>query len=137
MENNPFSPEQPENKVEFGKNVEILLKFIRHGERDPEGNLLDCGREVTKQRAVESGLAAEDFDAVKAIGSPAGPVGPNGMQRSLETADIYAAEIAGDDAFSTRVNNLLSYETLIQPPPYNHTEIYDAHLTEIFADMSP
>lgn len=136
MESNTtkFNPEV-ERSVEYGKNVDIILKFIRHGERDLDGNLLDLGREITKQKAVESGLDKEDFDAVKAIGSPAGPSGEAGMQRSLETAHIYANTIAGDEAFNTRVNNALSYETLVSPAPYNHREIYDANIPENFDSL--
>lgn len=135
MENRPFSPEQPENKVEYGKNAEIVLKFIRHGERDKEGNLLDYGREVTKQRAIESGIQPTEVNAVKAIGSPAGPVGETGMQRSLETAHIYAHEIAGDEAFKTRAEKVLSYETYVNPSPYNHTEVYNSFLPEDYDSL--
>lgn len=134
MENNTtkFFPEV-ERPLEYGKNVDIVLKFIRHGERDLDGNLLDLGREITKQKAAESGMAKEDFDAVKAIGSPAGPTDKkSGKQRSLETAHIYAHTIAGDEAFNTRKNKALSYETLVSPVPYNHREIYDANIPDDF-----
>ncbi len=74
-----------ENKEKFGRNVEILIKFIRHGERDSEGNLLDVGRKITKENAVLTGLNKDDFDAIKAIGSNATPQGELNIGRSLET----------------------------------------------------
>jgi hypothetical protein len=102
--------EQQETK---GKNVDIVLKFIRHGERDGE-RLIDLGREITEQRADESGLEGKDFGAVKAIGSNAGALKSTlGIGRSLETAHIYAHEIAGDQQFRTRMNDVLNYETLL------------------------
>lgn len=125
----------PERK-ESGENVEIVLKFIRHGERDLEGNLTDYGRTVTKERAQESGVLKTDFDAIKAIGSTAGPKGPSGMQRSLETADIYAHEIAGDEAFQTRARDILSYEKLINDIPTDWAQIYNANIPANFSELS-
>lgn len=121
---------------ERGKDVTIVLKFIRHGERDKQGSLTDYGRDVTRRRAQESGIHQTDFDAVKAIGSTAGPIGSRGMQRSLETAHIYAHEIAGDEAFVTRRREILSYDSLIHPAPYNHVEIYNANLPSNFDALS-
>ncbi len=125
-----------ENKEKFGKNVEILIKFIRHGERDSDGNLLDVGREITKENAVLSGMNKEDFDAIKAIGSNAVPQGELNIGRSLETADIYSKEIAGDEAFNTRVDDILSYEKIKSPLPFNYKEIYDSYLPKNFNDLS-
>lgn len=125
-----------ESSAEQGRNVEIVLKFIRHGERDKEGKLTDFGREVTRQRAKESDFKKGDFDAVKAIGSTGGPKGPTGQQRALETAHIYANEIAGDDAFRTKQEKVLSYETLKNPMPYDHIEIYNANLPADFDTLS-
>lgn len=122
---------------ERGQNVEIVLKFMRHGERDREGNLLDIGRDITRQKAQESGIQAGDFDAVKAIGSDASPISDkSGMPRALETAHIYAQEIEGDDAFNTRVNSVLNYETLVTKAPYNHKEVYNSYLPDDFDEIS-
>lgn len=95
----------PERK-ESGRQVEIVLKFIRHGERTKEGALTDYGRSITAERAQQSGLQEKGFDAVKAVGSNAGPKNPRGMGRSLETADIYAHEIAGDEQFASRAQKV-------------------------------
>jgi hypothetical protein len=133
---NHESVHSPERK-EFGENVEIILKFIRHGERDLKNNLTDYGRIMTKERARESGIQKEYFNAIKAIGSTSGPKGPSGMQRSLETADIYAREIAGDEAFATRARDVLSYESLICEEPFDWGEMYNSNLPENFSELDP
>src|ERR1700722_2766923 len=125
------SPEREKS----GENVEIVLKFMRHGERDLDGNLTDYGRGITKERARESGIDENDFDAVKAIGSTAGPKGPTGMPRALETADIYAHEIAGDEAFQTRARRILSYEDLKNGIPFDWFAMYGKNLPENFAEL--
>jgi hypothetical protein len=117
---------------EKGTNVSIVVKFIRHGERDRESNLTDFGREVTKEKAEESGLKKDDFDAVKAVGSNAGPKNEEGMARALETAHIYSKEIAGEDAFNTRKSEALNFETIVSERPYHHVEIYNSFLPENF-----
>lgn len=130
---NLSSPE----KVEYGKDVNILVKFIRHGDRSKENYLTDFGREATRKRAQESGHQAEDFGAVKAIGSTVGPYNEASQGRALETADIYAHEIAGDAAFRTRQSEVLSYEAMVSPVSYNHREIYNASLPEHFDSLRP
>ncbi|MBI5139957.1 MAG: hypothetical protein HZA94_00705 [Candidatus Vogelbacteria bacterium] len=133
------SIEYPTNKVETkerGKNVKIVLKFIRHGERTKEGQLTDYGRKITAICAKESGIKPEDFDAVKAIGSTAGPKGPGGLQRSLESADIYAHEIAGDGALETRGSDVLDYENLKSPAHFDHTTVYNSFLPPDFEKLS-
>lgn len=137
-----------ESGAEKGKNVRIVLKFIRHGERTKTGELTDYGRVVTRQRAEESGIRKEDLDAVKGIGSQAGPnilVPIEGgftsqkagqkMGRSLETAHIYAHEIAGDGTFKSRPRYTLSYETLKTTMPGDYRVIYDSNLPENFNDL--
>lgn len=121
---------------EKGMNVKVFLKFIRHGERDTKNNLLDYGRDVTKHRAQEADLDSEEFDAVKAIGSDQGPKGPTGMARAKETADIYAKEIAGEDAFTTRTSSKLNFETIVSKRPYDHVKIYNSFLPENFNELS-
>lgn len=140
MLENPFV--KIENKESKGEDIQIVIKFIRHGERDLEGNLQDLGREITAQKAQESGVPETYFDAVKAIGSNAGPASyvedaDKNMERSLETAHIYAKEIAGDEAFKTRTRDILSYETIKTPAPYNHAEIYNSFVPDNFDDLSP
>ena len=134
--------EQPnlENQIsqeskERGRNVKITVKFLRHGERTTDGKLTDYGREVTKDRAIESGVKWDDYHAVKAVGSDAGLSSGAGA-RALETADIYAHEIAGDEAFQTRIESMLNYETLKNPIPYNHKEVYNSYLPENFSTLS-
>jgi len=133
----PGFPKQNEGKEssERGRDVEIVLKFMRHGERSPEGELLDIGRRITREKAAESGHAAESFDAVKAIGSAAGASKGVGM-RAFETASIYADEIARDDAFAPRTRDALSYETVINPIPFDHDAIYARHLPDDFKSLS-
>lgn len=123
---------------EYGKDVLIMLKIMRHGER--EGNyLVDTGRAVTRQRAQESGLQKGDFDAVKAIGSPVhpNPDHPKQFGRALETADIYADEIAGEEKYVTRAQQVLNFEHLKTPSPYNHQAVYKAALPPNFDQLSP
>jgi len=128
-------------KKEKGSNVYINLKFIRHGERDLDGNLQDLGREVTKVKAMESKLNDEDFDLVKAIGSDAGPTvlvdGDQTMARSLETAHIYAKEVGKDKVGKSRRRSILSYEGLIASIPYDHRAIYDSFIPSNFDSLSP
>ena len=57
------------------------------------------------------------------------------MGRALETADIYAHEIVGDEAFNTRTNDILNYKTLITKPPYDHIGIYNSNLPENFSEL--
>lgn len=128
----------PENKIESkekGENVKIVLKFIRHGERTIEGFLTDRGREATRQKANESNIKKNDFDAVKAIGSTAGPKGPTHMGRALETSDSYAHGIAGDEAFNTKKSEILNYETFVNPAPYN-LETYESKFPDNFEQLS-
>lgn len=130
-----------ESTPEKGAGVTILIKFMRHGERDRAGNLLDLGREITKARAEESGIQAGDFDAVKAIGSDAMGVDQNtlgsaqGKPRSLETADIYAAQVAGEELMNTRKSRTLNYETLETPAHYDHVGTYNSYLPENFDSL--
>ncbi len=136
-----------EGGIEKGKNVRIVLKFIRHGERTKTGELTDYGREITKQRARDSGIEGGDFDAVKAVGSQAGPkvlVPVEGftstkseqeMGRSLETAHIYGQEIAGEDALKTRSRIILSYESVVNPVPFDYLAIYNGSLPSDFENL--
>jgi hypothetical protein len=128
--------ENREAREAYGKNVEVIIKFMRHGERDKEGVLLDVGRRVTKEKAEDSGIKPTDFHAVKAIGSNAYPQGERNIGRSLETADIYSHAIAGDEAFNTRRNEQLNYMNLKSPLPLDHQEVYNSLLPKNFDDLS-
>lgn len=128
-------PESGSESLERGANVQIVVKFLRHGERDKTGQLIDLGREITREKAHSSGISKSDFDAVKAVGSNAGPKNHAGLGRSIETANIYKHEIDGDDEFTTRVKGELSYETLKTPVPYNHVEIYNSYLPDNFEEL--
>ena len=74
-EKSPFS--------EKGRNVRMTLKFIRHGLRAPSGELTDYGKEITRQKALESKSETEHFNVVGAMGSDSGPIASTGMQLSL------------------------------------------------------
>src|SRR3989344_942740 len=123
--------------VEKGRNVEVIVKIMRHGERNVTGELTDYGREITRQRAEESGLAERGFDAVKAYGSDAGPRNSAKMGRSRETADIYAKEIANDGALKSRPREVFSYEKLVNPVPFDYEPIYKAALPGNYDQLSP
>jgi hypothetical protein len=137
-----LSPEK-----ETGKNVSIVYKLIRHGERTPEGALTDYGREVTRERAQESEWPEQHLDAVKAYGSQAGPKNKEGFGRSLETAHIFAEEVVGPEnehseggkqkkRFKSRPEPRMSFESVKTTAPYNHTQIYNSNLPENFNDLS-
>ena len=122
---------------ERGKDVEIVFAPIRHGVR--EGlHLTDFGRKMTAEYAQTRGQNYADFrdrGAVKAIGSMSGPSdqSPVGMPRAKETAHIYAREIAGDEALTTRTDRRLQYDTMKIKPPYDHPAVYDPALEKALA----
>lgn len=132
LENPMAMRESPER----GREVEIVLKFQRHGLR--EGNdLTPEGREITRAMAEQSDLhvANGEFNAAKAIGSPvATPVAttesPNPMSRALETAHITATTVAGlrSGEWNARPEERLSYENIKSPRPYDHLKIYNEAL---------
>ncbi|TSC78404.1 MAG: Uncharacterized protein G01um101429_800 [Parcubacteria group bacterium Gr01-1014_29] len=137
-----FADVEGNAEVLKGKNVEILLKFQRHGLR--EGlNLTPEGREITRDLAEKSNWRVTDdsessaraFDAAKAIGSPQGapkatPENPRPMSRALETAHITAETVAGERAgeWKSRPEKRLNYENIKTPKPYNHEKIYNGAL---------
>jgi hypothetical protein len=133
IENPSFDQRNKQEK--YGANVEILLKVMRHGERGKDGALLDVGRELTRDKAESSSIKSDDFDAVKAIGSDAGPKGPLGVGRAMETADIYAHAIAGDEAFQSRISQDLSYEGLKNKVPFDWQTLYDSYLPDDFENL--
>lgn len=118
-----------------GKNVTFILEFLRHGERDKSGRLTDYGREVTAKKAKADRLKYNDVIAIKPIGSEAGKASGAGV-RSLETAEIRAHGIDPNTIYNTRAQNALNYETLLNPVPWNHVEIYNANLPKNFNELS-
>ena len=138
--------EKVENIPEKGRNVDITLKFIRHGLRTPQttlpsgevtgGYLSDYGREVAKQKALEDKAKIGHFNVVGAMGSDAGLPGPTGMQRSLETAHIYALEIDADRRLTTRGTPILGYETEVNPIPFDWDKTYNENLPKNFDSLS-
>lgn len=132
--------ERPPESMEksWGKDVEILLKIIRHGDRDPSTNMLtDFGVEETARKARESSLEADDFDVMRAMGSTVGPYDKNDRGRAEATAHIYVKEIAGDENFHTRKTEVLAYDSLKSKVPYDHKAVYNSFLPKNFADLSP
>lgn len=132
MEQPPIINESIENK---GKNVEIIVEFLRHGERDKDGRLTEYGKEITQKKALEDKLKYDDNIIVKPIGSEAGKHKGFGA-RALETAEIRAHGIDPDTIYNTRAQNALSYETLLNPVPYDHVAIYNANLPENYDKLS-
>lgn len=145
-----------ESRPEKGSEVKIALMFIRHGERTTKGELTDYGREISAEKGeeiAEEGFFQDEFDAVKPYGSPAGPKSSvevpdlsasesptkeTLMGRSVETAHIFGnkfAEASGYESLNTRNNPALSYETVKNPMPYNHTQIYNSLLPENFETL--
>ncbi|EKE19999.1 MAG: hypothetical protein ACD_8C00067G0005 [uncultured bacterium] len=148
---------EKEFSAEKGSEVEIAMMFIRHGERTPEGTLTDYGREITKEKAEQAeqeGIFKNGFDVVKPLGSPAGPktsvevqdmsenqeeTKSQDMSRATETAHIFGsklAEASGYELLNTRNKPALSFETVKNKMPYNHTQIYNSLLPENFASLS-
>jgi len=121
---------------ERGKNVQITLKFIRHGLRTPSGELTDYGKEITRQKARESKPDIEHVNVVGAMGSDSGPIGTTGMQRSLETAHIYASEINADKRLQTRGAPILGYDMQVNPIPFDWDKVYNENLPDNFATLS-
>ncbi len=130
-----MNPEIRVTPESFGHNVLIDMKIIRHGERTKEGELTDYGRQVTREKAAPNMIEGDAVDMVKPIGSNAGPKN-NGQGRALETAAIFASEIAGETGVP-RANDQLSYETMKSPTPYNHVAIYNSFLPTDFNDLDP
>ena len=125
---------------QFGSNVEGLLKITRHGDRDPKTNrLTEAGEEMTADYARKSGIGPDDYEVIHAIGSTVDPYddekGKN-MGRAERTAQIYAATIAGERKFATRKTEVLAYNKLTSPVPYNHKEVYGSFLPKNFNDLS-
>ena len=120
---------------EKGRNVHIALKFIRHGLRSPSGELTDYGRETTRQKASESKSEMGRFNVVGAMGSDSGPIGSTGMQRSLETAHIYAEEIEAGKRLQTRGTPILGYDTQVNPIPFDWDKFYNDNLPDNFATL--
>ncbi len=126
---------------ETGKDVRILLKIMRHGERTPDNLLTDFGRSVTTEKAQKERSRLGPLDIVKAVGSDSGPKGPTNMARSLETADLYANAIALDPSvdaikYQTRPRSIVGIEGQINKLPFDWTEFYKQNLPSNFNALS-
>lgn len=146
MPSGPEAITSPEK--EKGKNVEIVLAYMRHGLRDPKDNsLTDLGREETKKVAEKLGL--EEFDIVKPYGSTAGPrkgvemesvMGKRDweMGRSLETAKIFGEISLKEDQkiYNPTSVDTVNYEKFKNKAPYDHTKIYNSFMPEKFDQLS-
>lgn len=128
--------EKVKNIPEKGRNVQITLKFIRHGLRNPSGELSDYGREATRQKAQDIKSEIGHVDVVGAMGSDSGPVGPSGMQRSLETADVFASEIPANKRLKTRGTPILGYDMQVNPIPFDWDKFYNGNLPDNFTTLS-
>lgn len=137
-----FQPKNVEHKgqeitPEKGANVQIVLKFMRHGEKAPSGELTEYGREVTRSRAQESGIKKKDFNVLKAYGSNAAPINKGSkMGRALETANIYVEKISKDNKHVSRRRDILSHESIVNKLPYDHQKIYNEQLPANFDELS-
>lgn len=128
--------ERKEGK-EMSKNVLLILKFIRHGERTKGGELTDYGRQVTRQKAEKTELSG--LGGVKAVGSPFKPKGSEMPPRSLETADIYAQQLVRsgkvEKKYATKTRQILGPENLKTPVPFNWNEFYNSQLPQNFEEL--
>ena len=75
----------------FGRNVEIHVIFVRHGEKSENGELTDEG----KKQAAEFGETLESRDAVKGYSSP--------VQRAVETVEQIIENSPHDKKLKTRI----------------------------------
>ena len=138
-----------QEKREKGKNIEIVLVYIRHGLRDPKDNsLTDIGREETKKIAEQLGLKGK-FNIIKPYGSTVGPhenvevesIASKRdwkMGRSLETATIFAETVLDEnqDIYNPRPVDSVNYEEFKIPRPYNHKKIYDSFIQKNYDKLS-
>ncbi len=98
MERIPNSPEYKR----FGRNVEIHAIFVRHGEKDEKGNLIDKG----KEQASYFGKKLENSDAIKAYSSP--------VQRVVETVEQIIKNSPHDKKLKTRLKTEISIPQISQ-----------------------
>ncbi len=91
----------PESQERFGRNVEIHVVFVRHGEKDESGELTEKG----KNQAAEFGKRLEGKDAIKGYSSP--------VQRAIETVEKILESSPHDKKLKTRVR------TEIGIPPFS------------------
>lgn len=122
---------------EMGKNVLLILKIMRHGERTKGGELTDYGRLITKEKA--EGVALPELSRAKAVGSPFKPKESKAPPRSLETADIYAEQLLQsgkvEKKYATRARALLSPEGMKTPEPFDWTAVYNSQLPPNFEEL--
>lgn len=92
MENESlFRSSETEQQEKFGRNVEIHAIFMRHGEKNSNGDLTEEG----KKQAAEFGENIEKKDAIKGYSSP--------VKRAIETVEKVIANAPHDKKLVTRV----------------------------------
>lgn len=139
-----ISPEK-----EKGKNVEIVLAYMRHGLRDPKNNFLtDLGREGTRDVAEQLGLKGK-FKIIKPYGSSVGPLNNIKVEsvsrkrdwemgRSMETAKIFGETSLDKNQkiYDPSYVDTVNYEKFKTKPPYNHVEIYNSFIPKDYNELS-
>jgi len=136
-----------ETKSENGKNVEVMLVYLRHGHRGLSGDLTDLGRDETAEIARELNLG-EQYDMVKPYGSKAGPlkkietesvVGEKelNMGRSMETSLIFAQNslAPGQEMYNPKPIDSVNYEKYKSTRPYDHIAIYNSFIPSDYNDL--
>ena len=134
-------------EVTLGKNVQIHLFAMRHGDRSPEGALSDEGREQARLRgeAFRARLAETGgVDAVKVYGSTDGPQipieTPNGemeMGRAGETGFIAGSQIDPEYQHEVDLVEALGHEKILTPAPYegSYPDFYKSFLPDNYAEL--
>ena len=91
MENESRFITTPESQERFGRNVEIHVIFVRHGEKGGEGELTDEG----KKQASGFGENLENKHAIKGYSSP--------IQRAMDTVEHIIENSPHDKKLKTRI----------------------------------
>jgi|GEM_PF-1355021 len=134
---------EQQSEKEKGLNNRILLKIMRHGEKTPEGELTDYGRDRTREVARVDKEMMKGIDKIKVMGSNAGPKNKAGQARALETADIYANTVTDENEsdpvikkYESRARSILEVVGQNTPQPFDWGKEYKANLPENFVELS-
>lgn len=95
MEREPNLSLIEKRSEKFGRNVEIHVIFVRHGEKDETGKLTEEGQ----RQAEEFGESLESRGAIKGYSSP--------IQRVVETVERVIKSAPHDKKLKTRIRNYL------------------------------
>lgn len=90
-----FNFNESREKEKFGRNVQIHLIFLRHGDKAEDGSLTEEG----KQQATDFGANLKSKDAIKGYSSP--------VSRALETVERAIASAPHDKKLNTRIRTEL------------------------------